>query len=116
MISAPVVVATIAAVLPHAVALGIYDSILRNQYELAHDVWVKRGREIGYNWAPSGATVVDRFFRIPGKQSREWLFRTPDWAVPHAHVVRLFRVFRALEGLFILQLIGWLVVWIVASL
>lgn len=94
----------------HAVALAVYDGILRAQYELAQSVWEQRGSEVGYNWAPPGTSVAWRFLRMPGRQATEWLFGTPDWAKRHPDVARRMRLFRMLECAFVGALVVLLVV------
>ena len=102
MTSATLLIFCVIGTLPHVLALAVYDGILRQQYEIARSDWEQRGREVGYNWAPPGTSVVSRFIRIPGRQSAEWLRGTPQWARPFPEVTRRMWLFRILETVFLI--------------
>lgn len=100
----------VAGGLAKVAAQNLSDKILERQFERAHATWEKEGSQIGYNWAPPDVGMLARFFQFKGRTAGQWLFHTPEWAMPYRDVRRLLVWFRVCESVFALGMIGLLLI------
>jgi hypothetical protein len=56
-----------------------FDSILRQQHEVAHETWLKDGRAIGFFWWPRGGADLVRASLLRPTLMLRWALRTPNW-------------------------------------